>query len=144
MIEHNADIQVLLTMVKFEFFNLDITAEKTDSKLIQDAINIKTKKQESSVTVTDKDIEIKTEPKNCDMNSTLEKGYYHPIDTIIGDKLNTKELLKIKSIKLKDIDQLFLWYIDVTIHCVMNGIYIPQINCTKKTIPWGRIGICRQ
>eukprot|EP00957_Ditylum_brightwellii_P211618 15366382-Ditylum_brightwellii.AAC.1 len=73
MIESNNDISVLLTVDK----DLDIV-------------------------LTEEESNVKTEPKDVNNVHTMETWYYHKIEMIIDDKMNTMELMKIESIKLKD------------------------------------------
>eukprot|EP00957_Ditylum_brightwellii_P084776 6446330-Ditylum_brightwellii.AAC.1 len=46
--------------------------------------------------------------------------------------------MNIDSIKLKEKEQFFSWYIDLTIHCALPGIYIPQIDCMDKDNTMGK------
>eukprot|EP00957_Ditylum_brightwellii_P129403 9871917-Ditylum_brightwellii.AAC.1 len=46
--------------------------------------------------------------------------------------------MKIDSIKLKQKEQIFSWYIDLTIHCALHDIYIPQIDCIEEDNTMGK------
>eukprot|EP00957_Ditylum_brightwellii_P110946 8461422-Ditylum_brightwellii.AAC.1 len=80
------------------------------------------------------DIPIKQEPSNHKNSATIDKGHYKHSDVFIDEKLNKKVLLKIDSMKLKDKDQFFSWYKEFTLHCLVNGVYMPQIKCLEKDI----------
>eukprot|EP00957_Ditylum_brightwellii_P069619 5288117-Ditylum_brightwellii.AAC.1 len=67
-------------------------------------------------------IDVKPEPTDYNINGNqVEMGYYIPVQVIIDDKINTKKLMKIDSIKLKENNQFFSWYIHLTIHCALQG-----------------------
>eukprot|EP00957_Ditylum_brightwellii_P117981 8998545-Ditylum_brightwellii.AAC.1 len=84
-------------------------------------------------------VDVKPKPIDHNINcNQVETGYYHPIQVIIDDKINTKERMKIDSIKLKEKEQFFSWYINCTLHCALLGIYILQIDCTEKDNTMGK------
>eukprot|EP00957_Ditylum_brightwellii_P205941 15346084-Ditylum_brightwellii.AAC.1 len=81
-----------------------------------------------------KDRHIKQEPKDIKPYTTSDKGYYEHSEDIIENKLNKKDLLKIESIKLKDEEQFFSWYRDLTLHCVANRNETPLISTYQQAI----------
>eukprot|EP00957_Ditylum_brightwellii_P150133 11432756-Ditylum_brightwellii.AAC.1 len=46
--------------------------------------------------------------------------------------------MKIDSIKLKEKDEFFSWYIDLTVHCALHEIYIPQHDYMGKDNTMGK------
>eukprot|EP00957_Ditylum_brightwellii_P040901 3096540-Ditylum_brightwellii.AAC.1 len=92
-----------------------------------------------STTIINEDtITVKPEPMVFGKNKMVEMGYYNPIEVIIKDKINAKELMKIESIKLKEKDQFFNWFIDLTVHCSIQRIYIALINHLEKDSVMGK------
>eukprot|EP00957_Ditylum_brightwellii_P189920 14458191-Ditylum_brightwellii.AAC.1 len=84
-------------------------------------------------------VNVKPEPTNHNINGNQVKTrYYYPIQVIIDDKINTKELMKIDSTKLKEKELFFSRYIDFTIHCAPHGIYILQIDYMEKDNTMGK------
>eukprot|EP00957_Ditylum_brightwellii_P022595 1704322-Ditylum_brightwellii.AAC.1 len=64
-------------------------------------------KDSKFTTIINKDtIDVKPEPMVFNNSQMVEMGYYNPIEVIIEDKINEKELMKVESIKLKK-DQFF-------------------------------------
>eukprot|EP00957_Ditylum_brightwellii_P061881 4696389-Ditylum_brightwellii.AAC.1 len=123
MIKTNQDIRVLLTMVnlknvKFDCDTVPLKPSSTDEVDILDTTN--------NETILPNEVEIiDVKPVPTDYNidgNQVEMGYYNPIQVIIDDKINTKELMKIDYIKLKEKEQFFSWYINLTIHCTLHGI----------------------
>eukprot|EP00957_Ditylum_brightwellii_P146207 11132375-Ditylum_brightwellii.AAC.1 len=133
MIETNQDIRVLLTMVNFKIFKFDCDTVPPLLTSSEEINILDTPNEENTSPPVVEIVDMKHESTDHIVNiNQVEAGYYHPIQVITDDKINTKELMKIDSIKLKRKKQLFSWYINLTIHCALHGIYIPQIDCMEK------------
>eukprot|EP00957_Ditylum_brightwellii_P074142 5633965-Ditylum_brightwellii.AAC.1 len=133
MIKTNQDIRVLFTKVNFKTLKFDCDTVSPKQPSTEKVYVLDTTDKE---TIPPAEVEIYID-YNTNGNQ-VETGYYNPIQVNTDNKINTKELMKIDSIKLKEKDQLFSWYIDLTVHCAFNGIYIPQIDLVEKYNTMGK------
>eukprot|EP00957_Ditylum_brightwellii_P115369 8798391-Ditylum_brightwellii.AAC.1 len=133
MIKTNQDIRVLLTMVNFKKLKFDCDTVPPSLTSSEEITILDTPNKENIPPPVVEIVDVKHEPTDHTIDSNqVEIGYYYPIQVIIDDKINTKELMKVESIRLKEKDQFFSWYINLTIHCALHSIYIPQIDCMEK------------
>eukprot|EP00957_Ditylum_brightwellii_P061590 4673830-Ditylum_brightwellii.AAC.1 len=109
MIDLGTDIKVTMMMVKFKNHDFDLISKSPNQT--PNIVTIESNDSPSSLSSPQEheDKQIKQEPKDIKPSTHIGKGYYEQSEVIIEDKLNKKELFKIKSIKLKDKEQFFSW-----------------------------------
>eukprot|EP00957_Ditylum_brightwellii_P061908 4698263-Ditylum_brightwellii.AAC.1 len=139
MIEINQDSMVLLTMIDFKKLKCDCDTVPLKQPSM-DKVDILDTTDKETIPPTEVEInDVKPELTDYNINGNqVDMGYYNPIQIIIDDKINTKELMKIDSVKLKEKEQNFSWCIDLTIHCALYGIYIQQIDHMEKDNTMGK------
>eukprot|EP00957_Ditylum_brightwellii_P125148 9540484-Ditylum_brightwellii.AAC.1 len=139
--------KIFLPVSKFYNREDEVDESKMDKMLITTTFTLSTDKVDILNTPNKENtpfpvveiVDVKPEPTDHNINSNqVETGYYQPIQVIIDDNINTKELMKIDSIKLKEKEQFLSWYIDLTSQCAFHGICILQIDCMEKDITMGK------